>query len=198
MKKLIVLFLAVLFILTAIIPQSVSAYEDPNVASNVVYVSYNEFNTNRDYYDLLVLQGYGVCVSFGNDYTDSEIQALLGLAPVTEENQQVRGTSRPKDSHNVHINGRKDVKSDAEYDIIYSNVKYTGCTFHLITLFNYDYYSTLAMRVYGTSSGTQDYYLPPRSYMYQPIHTNSSTDEFFLAFSPPSHTDGYVECCPAS
>jgi|GEM_PF-4297643 len=201
MKKLISVFLSMSLVLAYVMPTYVSAEETvKNV--DVEHVSFEEYQNNKDYYDSLITQGYAIGVSFDATYSDEQIQDLLNL-PIpsgnsSDETIQPRGASQPTAVHNIHLHGSKEVHSDADYEIMWSNYKYTGCTFYLLQLFNYDYNNELRIRIFNTSDDTVDVSVNPRSGINYAFHTDSTSDEFYFFLSPPSHTDGYIFCCPAS
>lgn len=200
MKKIIALFLSLALILVYVIPTC--SFADENVVTlDVEYVSYKNYKDNEDYYNSKILQGHAVGISFDSEYTDEQIQALLKLPASSETSVgtiQPRGTSIPTTVHNIHEQGSKEIHADADNVRLWSNNKYTGCTFYLIQLFNYDYNNTLRVRVFGTSDGTVDFSVAPRSGINYAFHTDATTDEFYFYLDPPSHADGYVFCCPAS
>lgn len=200
MKKRLSVCFVVMLIIAYFVPFAVSASEPSIAEENTVYTDIEEFIANKSYYDALILQGIGVGVSVGDEYSDAEVERLLGLPGSVNKSADFStwGTSQPTEVYNVHTGPNYEIESTtAEFSSIYSNVKFTGCTLYVINVFNYDYNNTLEMIVYGTKNGTARYTAQPRYYLYQPVRTNSSSDTFFFAFSPICNTAGYVSCCPA-
>lgn len=162
-----------------------------------LYVDYEEFHANRAYYDTLLLEGYTICVYVGEKYADVEIARLTQSAETLHTlvpSSQTRGTSLPTTEYDVHSNPNYHFTCNANYDTLYTNVKFYGCTNYLINGFNADYNNKLRIRVYGTTSGTIDFTVPARSSIYKVIGTESAQKRFFPAFYAPSNAYGDIYC----
>lgn len=105
-----------------------------------------------------------------------------------------KGTSVPTEEYDVHQNAQYEFVCNANYDFLYTNVKFYGCTAYMIDGYNEDSYSKLRIRVYGTSKGTIDYSVPPLSVIYKVVGTNRESDRFFVGFFAPSHARGQIYC----
>ena len=170
-----------------------SDFDDSQV--DYLYVEYEEFHGNRAYYDKLLLQGYAIIVSVGDEYADEEIarftQSGTDIHKLVPSIQ--RGTSAQtveKDIHSISYT----FTCDANYQYLYTNYKFYGCEAYLINGFNEDYDNNLRIRVYGTSQGTDDYSVPARSSIYVHFATVSSSQRWYAMFDPPSHAYGDINC----
>lgn len=69
MKKLISVFLSISLVLAYVMPTYISAEETvKNV--DVEHVTFEEYQSNKNYYDGLISQGYEIGVSFDETYSD--------------------------------------------------------------------------------------------------------------------------------
>lgn len=200
MKKTLLLCTVAVLMIRFLVPLKAHASETSVMDENMVYTDIEDFLANKAYYDALVLQGVGVSVSVGNEYSDAEVESLLNLPSSVSKSSDFStwGLSVPTAEYNVHNSPLYQIaRSTSSYSILYSNYKFTGCTWYLIDVFNYDYNNKLKMTVYGTKDGTVHFGAEPRCYIYKSIKTNSTTDSFFFAFSPICDAAGTINCCPA-
>lgn len=202
MKHLYGTITAFVLLCSCLIPITASAAENTIENYDVITVEYEEYTSNRAYYDSLLYQDYALCVTFGEEYSDSEIEEILNLPETTcdsDSSVQPRGASVPTTTYDVH-NSRNYTIEDtiAEKDWVYSNVLFTGCTNYWIKMFNYRYDEDLSVRVFlGGTGNTKDVSAPARSYLYIPVNTTSTDTTFFFGVRPIAHTAGYVTCCLA-
>ena len=192
-------FVAIIYILSVlslcVLPSyAYSDFDDSQV--NYLYVEYEEFHGNRAYYDEMLLQGYAIIVSVGDEYADEEIarftQAGTNIHELVPGMQ--RGTTTPTVEKDIHSIGSYSFTCNADYQYLYTNYKFYGCEAYLINGFNEDYNNRLRIRVFGTSQGTVDYSVPPRSSIYVHFGTGSSSQRWYPMFYPPSHAYGDITC----
>lgn len=170
-----------------------SDFDDSRV--NYLYVEYEEFHGNRAYYDELLLQGYAIIVSVGDEHAAEEIAQFTQVGANMHElvPSMQRGTTIPtveKDIHSIIYT----FTCNANYQYLYTNYKFYGCEAYLIKGFNEDYNNDLRIRVYGTSQGTVNYSVPARSSIYVHFPTGSSSQRWYAMFYPPSHAYGDINC----
>lgn len=167
-----------------------------NTQVDYVYVDYDEFHSNREFYDSLLLKGYAIIVNVGDEYAEEEIARLT---PSSSAVHQLvpglsRGTSAPTAEYHVHYNSNYHFSCNAQYDLLYTNYKFYGCEAYLIDGFNTSYSNNLRIRVFNTSQGTIDFTVPARSSIYKVIGTGSSSQRWFPMFYPPSEAYGEIYC----
>lgn len=196
MKRIVTAILVIALFSLCVLPcQAVSI--DNDTQGDFIYVEYGEFISNREYYDALVLQGYGVCVHVGDEYSDAEIEKLMkptDIIHVLTSSGLERGTSLPTADVNVHTGVPYSFTCNANYEMLYTNYRIYGCTTYCIDGFNEDYNNSLRVRVYGTKSGTFDLSVPPRSFLLKVVSTETESTRFFVGFYPPSHAYGEIYC----
>lgn len=179
-----------------ILPCYAGAVSD-DTQDDYIYVTYEEFHGNRARYDALLLQGYTICVSVGDEHADEEIarftQQENRLYTLNPSNPS-RGTLTPSESRDIHEIGPYNFTCNAEYEMLYTNYQFYGCTAYLVNGFNADYNNKLRMRAYGTTSGTVDFSAPARSSIYKVVGTESEAKRFFVAFFAPSNAYGTINC----
>ena len=162
-----------------------------------IHVDYQEFHSNREYYDKLLLQGFAICVYVGDTYADTEVsrftQSTNTLHTLIPSGYS-RGTSIPTAEYDIHLYQNYAFTCNADYETLYTNYKFYGCYTYLIDGYNEHYDNNLRVRVWGTSKGTIDFYVPPRSTIYKVIGTTTTADRFFAGFYPPSRAYGEIYC----
>lgn len=161
-----------------------------------IYVDYDEFHGNREYYDTLLWEGYAIIVNVGEEHADEEIARLT--QPSTTLHQLVpslaRGTTPPTADYNVHNNPHYHFTCNANYDYLYTNYKFYGCEVYLIDGFNANYNNKLRIRAFSTSQGTIDFSVPARSSIYKVIGTGSASQRWYPMFYAPSDAYGEIYC----
>ena len=196
MKRFVSVILVIITLSLCILPcnaETISVISE----DDYIYVTYEEFHGNRAYYDTLLLEGYTICVYVGEEYADAEIarltqpvETLHTLVP----SSHARGTSVPTAKYDVHETPSYHFTCDAKYEMLYTNVKFYGCTTYLISGFNADYNNKLRIRLFGTTNGTIDFSVPARSSIYKAFATESEQKTFYPAFYPPSNAYGDISC----
>ncbi len=194
MRRLLTTILCFAILFLCVLPSYAYPYSDDSQV-DYLYVDYNEFHNNRAYYDELLLQGYAIIVSVGDEHYDEEIarftQAGTNIYELVPSMQ--RGTTAPTDEIDIH-NVNYTFTCDANYQYLYTNYKFYGCEAYLISGFNEDNDNDLRIRVFGTSNGTVNYSVPPRSTIYVHFATGSASQRWFAMFFPPSHAYGNINC----
>lgn len=194
MRRFISAVLASVMLSLLVLPCQAKPIRD-NPQDEMIYVDYEEFHSNRAYYDTLLLQGYGICVYVGDEYADKEIERLsqpVNTLHILTPSSQSRGTSVPTAELNIHAGYH--FTCNANYDFIYTNYKFYGCLVYMFDGFNTDYSNNLRIRVFGTINGTVDYVVPPRSVLYKYFGVESESSRIFAGFYPPSHAYGEIYC----
>ena len=195
MKRILSVILITSMLSLCILPYYANAEVNDNQV-DYIYVDYDEFYDNRAFYDAMLLQGYAIIVNVGEEHADEEIARLT--QPSTTLHQLVpslaRGTTPPTTEYHVHYNPNYHFTCNAQYDLLYTNYKFYGCEVYLIDGFNAHYNNNLRIRVFNTSQGTIDFYVPPRSSIYKVIGTGSSSQRWFPMFYPPSEAYGEIYC----
>lgn len=198
MKRFLFTALVVTMLSLCILPYYAGAVSD-ETQDDYIYVTYEEFHGNRAHYDALLMQGYTICVSVGDEHADEEIarftqpeNTLHTLSP----SSQTRGPSMPteEDARDIHEIAPYHFECNAEYEMLYTNYRFYGCTAYLVNGFNADYSNKLRMRAYGTTSGTVDFSVPARSSIYKVFGTESEAKRFIMAFYAPSNAYGTINC----
>ncbi len=195
MRRFLAIIFSILILSLCVLPSY--AYSDFNDSQvDYLYVEYDEFHDNRAYYDELLLQGYAIIVSVGDEYADEEIaqftQAGTNINELVPSMQ--RGTAPPTDESDIHRIAPYVFTCNADYQYLYTNCKFYGCDAYLMNGFNEDYNNSLRIRVFGTSKGTVDYSVPARSAIYVHFATDSASQRWFAMFYPPSHAYGDIYC----
>lgn len=195
MKRLLLSIIVLAMISICVIPcYAYSDFDDSQV--NYLYVEYDEFYGNREYYDELLLEGYAIIVNVGEEHVDEEIarftQDEMNIHELVPSKQ--RGTSPPTADYDIHSNSSYPFTCNADYEILYTNYKFYGCTAYLIDGFNEHPSNRLRIRVGTTAQDSQDFAVPPLSSIYVHFATASASQRWFPLFSPPSRAYGYINC----
>lgn len=173
------------------------AYSDfDNSLVDYINVGYEEFHGNRAYYDELLLQGYAIIVSVGDEYTDEEIARFSQAGTYMHElvPSMQRGTSAPTVAKDIHSISSYPFTCNADSQYLYTDYKFYGCEAYLLNGFNSSSDSSLHIRVYGTVRGTVDYSVPASSSIYVHFGTSSSSQKWYAMFYPPAHAYGDISC----
>lgn len=196
MRKLFATLLALTMVSSCVLPCYAASFSTES-EDDWIYLEYEEFHGNRAYYDVLLLQGYTICVYVGDEYADEEINRIVnstGTLHTLIPFNYARGTALPTAEIDIHDDGPYNFTCDADYETLYTNVKIYGCTNYQMSGFNEDYNNNLRIRLYSTTKGTVDFSVPPRSSIYKIFATASSSTRFFAAFYPPSNAYGSIRC----
>lgn len=163
---------------------------------NYLYVEYDEFYGNREYYDELLMEGYAIIVNVGEEHADEEIARFTQKATNIHElvPSAERGTSLPTAEYNIHSNSSYSFTCNAKYEYLYTNYKFYGCNAYLIDGFNEHPSNDLWIRVDYTTQGPLDFTVPPLSSIYVHFATASTATRWYPTFYPPSRAYGYINC----
>lgn len=173
------------------------AYSDSTDSQvNYLYVEYDEFYGNREYYDELLLEGYAIIVNVGEEHADEEIarftqdaENMHELVPSAE-----RSNLLPKEDYDIHIGSSYPFSTDAKYEPIYTNYNFYGCNAYLLDGFNEHPNNRLWIKISSTTEGPKDITVPPLSSIYIHFATVSASKRWYATFYPPSKAYGYINC----
>lgn len=195
MKRLLSSIVVLVIISLCVIP--CYAYSDSDGSQvNYLYVEYDEFYGNREYYDELLLEGYAIIVNVGEEHADEEIarftQGKTNIHELVPSAQ--RGTTRPTTDYNIHSNSSYSFTCNANYEYLYTNYKFYGCNAYLIDGFNEHPSEDLRIDVAQTSQGHKVFTVPALSSIYVHFATESASTRWYPMFYPPSRAYGYINC----
>lgn len=189
MKKTLSLVLALITLL-AVLPMGVSA-EGTGTSRPSLFISYDEYISNQQYYDALVEDYYIININTAGISKEALAQTLYKntvLTDIPSTDKQPRGSYPPNGSRNVDVYGSVPIDGQADSGTLYTKYKYFGCTSYKVTLTN-DYPAQLNYTFINVDlTGV----MVPYYTAILKVTTSSEDVEFYIAFDPPCKVVGSV------
>lgn len=184
-------FVLILIMLLTVFPLSASA-EGTGTSRPSLFISYDEYISNQQYYDALVEDNYIININTAGISKDTLAKTLYKntvLTDVPNAEKQPRYNYPPISSCNVDFYGSVPIDGHGDYGTFYTKYAYFGCTSYKVTLTN-DYPAQLNYTFINVDlTGV----MVPYYTAILKVTTSSEDVKFYIAFDTPCKVVGSVE-----
>ena len=188
-------FLLTLVLLLSVLSPICANADTLETDSSSVYVEYEDFFANEDYYhNLAKEEGYTIYIHIDEDHEEDILERLSNYnnSGTLIGDNTTRGLNMPTDIYNVAEQGVYGIDGWANSGTLYTEYKFTGIKGYGVAVYNFSHTDTLGFYARGFYEFGGYFTLDPRYCMFKYMTTYYTTDKVYLEFQAPCYVSGYI------